>query len=34
MRITKNKICDKLVEILTQYKKDKNYQNAVIEFDH
>ena len=32
--VTKNKVCDKVIEILTQYKKDKNRGNAVIEFDH
>ena len=33
-RITKNRVCDKVIEILTQYKKDKDLQNAVIQFDH
>ena len=35
MKLNKqDKICNKVIEILTNYKKDKNRQNAVIEFDH
>ena len=35
MKLNKqDKICNKVIEILTNYKKDKNLQNAVIEFDH
>lgn len=33
-RITKNKVCDCLISILTQYKKDKDDQNAVCEFEN
>lgn len=33
-KITKNKVCDCLISILTQYKKDKDTKNAVLQFDH
>ena len=33
-KITKNTVCNCLISILTQYKKDKDAENAVIQFDH